>query len=146
MSTPSHILAATDFSTASDHAVQFAAQLAKSLGARLTLLHAFEEPYSYQVPLPPEYAEDLRAQLEAYCTQLRSQGFSVRGVVRRGAPWSEIVSAAEDEGADLIVVGTHGRRGLPRWLLGSVAEKLVRVAPIPVVAVPVPGARRAPKT
>jgi nucleotide-binding universal stress UspA family protein len=138
MSTPRHILAATDFSGASDHAVEFAAQLANALGAKLTLVHAFEEPYPYPVPLPPEYVGDIRARLEARCAELRSSGADVRGVVRKGPPWSEVVSAAADEGADLIVVGTHGRRGLPRWLLGSVAERIVRLAPVPVVAVPGP--------
>jgi nucleotide-binding universal stress UspA family protein len=138
MSTPSHILAATDFSAASEEAVGYAAQLARALGARLTLVHVFDEPYVYQVPLPPEYTGDLRARLEARCAELRASGSDVRAVVRKGVAWSEVVSAASAEGADLIVVGTHGRRGLPRWLMGSVAEKVVRLAPVPVVAVPTP--------
>jgi nucleotide-binding universal stress UspA family protein len=136
MSTPSHILAATDFSDASEQAVEYAVQLAKALGARLTLVHVFDEPFPYQVPVAPEYTADLRARLEARCAELRASGCPARAVVRKGVPWSEVVSAASAEGADLIVVGTHGRRGLPRWLLGSVAERIVRLAPVPVVAVP----------
>jgi nucleotide-binding universal stress UspA family protein len=60
---------------------------------------------------------------------------AVEWVLRRGAAWSEINAAVKDTGADLVVMGTHGRRGVARALLGSVAEKVVRSASCPVLTV-----------
>jgi nucleotide-binding universal stress UspA family protein len=136
MSAPKHIIAATDFSKASDRAVDLAAEVAAALGAKLTLMHAFETPYPYPVALPPNHMRDLRAKLEARCIEIRARVGHVDVVVREGAPWNEIVSLASETGADMIVVGTHGRRGLPHLLLGSVAERVVRLSPVPVMTVP----------
>ena len=134
---PKHIVAATDFSAPSDRAVEFAANLAETLNAKLSLVHAFEAPYPYPVPLPPEYRQELRAKLESRCAELRTRVRDVDAILREeGAPWNAIVSVATETNADLIVVGTHGRRGVTHLLLGSVAEKVVRLSPVPVVTVP----------
>ena len=59
----------------------------------------------------------------------------MKGFVRLGAPWEEILSVATERGADLVVVGTHGRRGFAHALMGSVAERVVRLSTIPVLTV-----------
>jgi nucleotide-binding universal stress UspA family protein len=58
-----------------------------------------------------------------------------KAILRSGVPWREILSAVEDVAADLVVMGTHGRRGVSHALLGSVAEKIVRLSPVPVLTV-----------
>jgi nucleotide-binding universal stress UspA family protein len=137
MTTPKHIVAATDLSAASDRALDLAAHLASTLGAKLSVVHAFEVPYPYPVPAPPEYRADLRAGLEKRCAELRTLVGDIQVVVREGGPpWSEIVSFVADTRADLLVVGTHGRRGVAHFLLGSVAEKIIRLSPVPVMTVP----------
>jgi nucleotide-binding universal stress UspA family protein len=79
-----------------------------------------------------KWAEDTLAQR---ATALAAEGVTARGVVRVGAPWSEIVNLAREEHADMIVMGTQGRTGLDRLLLGSVAERVIRQAPCPVLTV-----------
>ena len=73
--------------------------------------------------------------LEARCGQLRQSGIKARWRLEVGVPFEEIVKAAHEEGADMIVMGTHGRSGLNRLLLGSVAERVVRLALCPVLTV-----------
>lgn len=137
MRAPKLIVAATDFSPASDHALDFAASFASALGAKLSVVHAFEVPYPYPVPLPREHRDKLLARLEKRCAELRTLVRDVEAVVREGRPpWSEIVAFAQEAGADLIVVGTHGLGGVAHLLLGSVAERVVRLSPVPVVTVP----------
>lgn len=138
MSRPKHILAATDFSPASDRAVAFAADLASGLEAKLSVVHCYEPPYPYPVPLPPEFVEKVREKLERRCEELRVRAGAAVALLREGSPWTEIVSAAGEVGADLIVLGTHGHRAPVRLLLGSVADKVVRLSPVPVVVVPGP--------
>ena len=77
-------------------------------------------------------ADTLGARAEA----LAAQGVAARVVVRVGLPWEEIVRLAAEEHADMIVMGTQGRTGLDRLLLGSVAERVIRRAPCPVLTVP----------
>ncbi len=136
MNAPKHIVVATDFSPASDAALDFAADLANSLGAKLSVVHAFETPYPYPVPWPPEYRQELLRNVEKRCAALRPVVSEVRAFVREGQPHQEILSLAAETGADWIVLGTHGRHGLPRLLLGSVADKVIRNSPIPVITVP----------
>lgn len=136
MSAQKHIIVATDFSTASDAALDFAANLASTLGAKLSVVHAFETPYPYPVPWPPEYRHELLKNVEKRCDELRPMVPEVNAFVREGEAHGQILSLATETGADLIVVGTHGRHGLPRLLLGSVADKVIRSSPIPVITVP----------
>ena len=78
-------------------------------------------------------------ELEKWASAARAQGMTVRTIVRTGPSANEeIVNLATDEGAELIVIGTHGRTGLNRVLLGSVADRVVRFAPCPVLTVRTP--------
>jgi len=136
------ILVATDFGESSEQALELALQLAEKFDSELTLVHSWEAPsYSYAaglyVPLdmvaPIERAAVAR--LEQATTQLRLRFPAAKSVLRAGVPWEEVLNAAAELKADLIVMGTHGRRGLERALLGSVAERVVRMARIPVLTV-----------
>lgn len=138
------ILTATDFGPSSAHALSFAADLAKELDAQLTLMHVVEELWP---TLPTEAAPPVvgpsaeQRELEAGI-RLADAVRSISDiapwhdvVVRHGRVWEEIVRCAEALDCDLVVVGTHGRKGPSRWLLGSVAEKVVRNCRRPTVTV-----------
>jgi len=136
------ILVPHDFSETAEGALSFALGLAKSLGASVIVMHAFDIP-AYGFPEAPVMTADLAAQisqaaqlaLDTVVQRAKTSGRTVTGVLRQGTTWSEINGAAQDEKADLIVIGSHGRRGLSRALLGSVAEKVVRTAPCPVLTI-----------
>jgi nucleotide-binding universal stress UspA family protein len=139
------IVVPTDFSPASDHAVDYAAALAGPLGATLHLLHVVEEPFlagagwEWYVPdvraVREQLASDSLARLATLAERVTQRGLVVTTGVAYGAPAEGIVTAAEDGGADLIVMSTHGRSGVPHLVLGSVAERVIRSAPCPVLAV-----------
>jgi len=75
---------------------------------------------------------------------VRAEGPRTDAVFRQGTPFDVILDVAKSEGCDLIVIGTHGRRGVARVLLGSVAERVVRLSPVPVLTVhPAPRAEKA---
>jgi nucleotide-binding universal stress UspA family protein len=137
------IVCATDFSGTSEAAVAGAERLAGPLGAEIVLLHV-----AVEAPLWREsvYTRDVRKVFEsqrqwaaetlaARVTALAANGVRARAIVKPGVAWREIIDTARDEGAELIVIGTHGHSGLNRMLLGSVAERVVRQAPCPVVTV-----------
>ena len=136
------ILVPHDFSETAESALSFALGLAPSLGASVIVMHAFDIP-AYGFPEAPVMTTDFAAQisqaaqiaLDAVVRRATGPGRVVTGVLRQGTTWSEINGAAQDEKADLIVIGTHGRRGLTRALLGSVAEKVVRTSPVPVLTI-----------
>jgi nucleotide-binding universal stress UspA family protein len=139
---PRHILVPHDFSDTAQQALSFALELAGKLGARVTVLHAYEIPsYGYPdgVALTAQVAGNIRRAasdaLEGVVARARRPGVEVTALLREGTAWSEIDAGAKDSGADLIVMGTHGRHGLARALIGSVAEKVVRTAPCPVLTV-----------
>lgn len=148
----STILVPTDFSAASDAALALAAKLAKEQNARLEILHVVElsggleahtqlHPEGAAGPVSVEqFVRDrtlprMEAQLER--TGLKSADH--RCSIAFGRPADTIVREAGTHAADLIVLATHGRRGLERWFVGSCAEAVVRQAPIPVLTVRVPG-------
>lgn len=137
------VLVAVDFSSASARAVQFAGDLAERAGAALVAVHA------EAIEVPPYFTRDqidtLQAQLKAArqravdeIRRLIAAHTAARAevVVTDGPPVDAILGAAA--GVDLVVVGTHGRRGPARWWLGSVAERVVREATMPVLVVPGP--------
>jgi len=137
-----HILVPTDFGEPADRALDLALDLAPKFGSKVTLLHAtWLPPYYYAA-----YAEGLawptdelegqaNKELAAAVTKARARYTNVEGTLVSGEPWERILQAVTDRGTDLIVMGTHGRRGLSRVLLGSVAEKIVRLSPIPVLTI-----------
>jgi nucleotide-binding universal stress UspA family protein len=137
------ILVATDFGEASDLAVDTAVQLAKKFDASVTLTHTYEIPtYTYPgAPLIPvvdiseSIAKAAQAGLDAAVASARAKLPGATGILRNGIPWRETLEVAKQDKYDLLVVGTHGRRGLSHALLGSVAEKIVRMSPIPVLTV-----------
>jgi nucleotide-binding universal stress UspA family protein len=135
------ILHPTDFSEQSGYALLLAGALARDYGARLVVLHAVAPPtvaYGEGI-IPPEpdlLLDEARAQLE----QLKVPDASVPTERRfeEGDPATEILHTAGEIHADLIVMGTHGRTGLSRLLMGSVAEQVMRQAPCPVLIVKTP--------
>jgi nucleotide-binding universal stress UspA family protein len=148
-SIPRHILVAHDFSETAERALFFAVDLASALDARVTVVHAYEiYPFGYAetVGLTTEFVDDIerdaRTGLEEVAARVRRPGVEVRSLLRKGLPWLEINASARECRADLIVTGTHGRRGFSHALLGSVAEKVVRTAPCPVLTVRGPAGAR----
>jgi nucleotide-binding universal stress UspA family protein len=136
------ILVATDFSEGSDEALVAGIDLAKRTGANLHIVHVLENGAD-QFPFGLASYQDRSQLIDAIDRELTSRrGWAAReGVacqtrlIEEGAV-PGILLAAQDAGANLIVVGTHGRRGLAHALLGSVAEKIVQRAPCPVLTVP----------
>lgn len=143
MITIRRILVPTDFSECALPAVRYAAELADKFAAELVLLHVVSDAV---LALPdavmPTPATDLHALTEAGKTGLANliaaeklERLNPRPEVRLGSPAAEIIAAATDLHADLVCIGTHGRGGIARVLLGSVAEHVVRQAPCPVLTV-----------
>jgi nucleotide-binding universal stress UspA family protein len=140
------ILCALDFSESSRQALEHASDLARRFDAELTLIHVREGPRvaGSEIVAPPELLEEeereLGRKLDAWRTQAeRIAGRPVRTVLTSGSPPLEIVRAAASGTFDLVVTGTKARKGVGRMLLGSVAERVVREAPCPVLV-----ARRPP--
>ena len=141
------ILFPTDFSEASEHAFPLACALTRDYGARLVILHVAPLPTiafgEGVVPPNPElYAHEAHEQLN----RLQVPDADVRAERRfeEGDPATEILRAAQELPADLIVLGTHGRTGLRRLLMGSVAEQVVRKARCPVLTVTAPSVTPSP--
>jgi nucleotide-binding universal stress UspA family protein len=136
-----HILAPVDFEPCSKRALEIAIDFALQFDSKLTLVHAWEVPgYLYASPyLTPDIWEALgeaaKQQLDAELTQARTRLPRAESVLTCGPAGFEVIATAERLKADLIVVGTHGRRGLSRAFLGSVAEKVVRGSSVPVLTV-----------
>jgi nucleotide-binding universal stress UspA family protein len=139
------ILHPTDFSPGSDLAFRLACALARDYGARLVVLHVASIPvFGYGEGLisrDPVCYEPVWAELEK--VRPADPAVDVDHRLAEGVAGLEIVREAENARADLIVMGTHGRTGLGRLLMGSVAEEVVRKAPCPVVTIKAPPARAA---
>jgi universal stress protein A len=144
--TTEHFLVPVDFSAYSDYALDYALALAPKLQARLTLLHILQPlavggadmglglPYAYIQQLE----EETRQSMQKCLDRVNATGLKGEGMVVHGIPWHEIVDIARSRRHDLIIMGTHGRTGLQHVLLGSVAEKVARLAPCPVLVVRLP--------
>jgi nucleotide-binding universal stress UspA family protein len=133
------LLCPTDFSDAAAPAERLAVSLARTLGAELVLLHvASDNPlWRESVATTAQVRAVFEAQrkwaadtLAERCQGPGARAVSARWLLKAGVPWQEIVRAASEERADMIVMGTHGRTGLDRLLLGSVTERVVRVRPV----------------
>ena len=143
-----HILVATDFGQTSDAALAYGRTLARTFGATLHVVHVAEDVMmknaglggeSY-VMLLPELQRDIeeaaQKQLDERLVDSDRPPLATKsGVLRAVSPASAIVEYAATNGIDLIVIGTHGRRGVARLFMGSVAERVVRTAPCPVLTV-----------
>jgi nucleotide-binding universal stress UspA family protein len=147
--TLNRILVPTDFSETADAALTYAKDLATKIGASLHLVHVFTDPYAVAAGAPEVYApvpaetrqralDEARERLFERLDASEEQRFrGTRGIVR-GLTAPQIVDYATNQEIDLIVMGTHGRRGMAHLLLGSVAEHVVRIAGCPVLTVRAP--------
>lgn len=141
------ILAAVDFSENSAHAFDYALTMARRFNSRLVVLHVINEPVDlrgFYVPhisfeqLEKEIEEGAVRMMDEFCHS-RLEDFSPYTTsVVTGVPYEEIVRAAEQHQASLIVLGTHGRKGLDHLIFGSTAERVVRGAPCPVLTIRLP--------
>jgi nucleotide-binding universal stress UspA family protein len=137
------ILVATDFGDTAQMALDWAIELARALGARIVLVHAFDLPL---VGLPDaalmvtaevaaRLTNEAQAALDAEVARASGKGVQLTGVLRQGDPRELVPEFAISAKASLIVVGSHGRRGLARTLLGSIAEDILRTSKTPVAVV-----------
>jgi nucleotide-binding universal stress UspA family protein len=141
------ILFATDFSEGSSHALPYAVDMAGHYGAKLCLIHVIfdvAKTAGWYVPhvsideIYQDMEKSAGAELEkSFVEEMRGLK-DVERVVMKGIPHEEITKFAMDNKIDLIVLGTHGRRGIDRVLFGSTAEQVVRNAPCPVLSVRLP--------
>lgn len=129
-----HILVATDFGVASERALEVAIEIAIRFDAKLSILHAVEERVD-GLPCAPEVRRSAAFRLKETIDRARKRVPVVEGVLREGFAWREITEAATELGADLVIVGSHGRGHDTRFLIGAVAERVVRVCPVPVLTV-----------
>lgn len=139
------ILVPTDFSKSSRNALTYGAAFATRFGAELHLLHVVQDLALFipeavmlappMVPPVEQFVTAARAALDRAVRELAAPDVRVIPQVAEGTPFEEIVRFAREKDIDLIVMGTHGHTGLAHLFLGSVAEKVVRRAPCPVLTV-----------
>jgi len=140
------ILVPTDFGTASDAALECAKELARRFNSRMYVLHVVEDPMANGIWTPDVYIaasaelretllHDAKVRLDTTFTSAERKEFDAVSEVRIGGPSENIGEFARETMIDLIVMGTHGRRGLSHMFLGSVAERMVRTAPCPVLTI-----------
>jgi nucleotide-binding universal stress UspA family protein len=136
------VLVGTDFSDPAGRAVERACDLARRFGAALHVVHVWEVPLivggaiaGSDIDWITPIEGSARSQLGAVVGGLEGSGVVVTSTLCSGAAWDRIVNVATEQGADLVVVGTHGRTGLRRALMGSVAEQVVRHSPVAVLTV-----------
>jgi nucleotide-binding universal stress UspA family protein len=147
------ILCPVDFSEFSQSALAYAEAFARLFGSEITVLHVFPTPVPPECPgtypawplQVPETRDSLARDLQAFSAPLALTGVTLRTQVAEGNTSGQIVRYAAEHDVDLIVMGTHGRSGFDRLTLGSVAEKVLRKAPCPVLTVPPGAARTAPE-
>jgi len=141
MKAKKRILHPTDFSAAAEPAFAYALEAAKREDATLMLMHVIEPvtPFADEIYVAVETDQREAAEaaarkgFDALLARAKAAGVRAADLLRDGTPVDEIVKAAADELVDLIVMGTHGRTGLKRLVLGSVAQHVVATAPCPVV-------------
>ncbi|HET6674638.1 MAG TPA: universal stress protein [Nitrospiraceae bacterium] len=133
-----------DFSASSLDALEYGVQFAKHLGASVTILHVLE-PVAYGLDFTlgrsaerREQKEHVQSKLKVLCALCTSNGVNADSVLKAGLPADSIREYVDREKPDLVIMGTHGRRGISRLLSGSVAEGMLRLACCPVLAVRMP--------
>lgn len=143
MTYPKTILVPTDFGEPSEAALDTAIEYAKAFGSEIVVMHAFEIPVVgfpdgamiATAELTARILEGAQLGLDRQIKSREGCGVTIRGMVKQGDPYRMVNDTADEVGAGLIALGTHGRKGLSRALLGSVAEKVVRTAHVPVLTV-----------
>lgn len=140
----SRILVPTDFSAGAEAALAWAMRLAELFGAQATILHVLDPSLGAIAGLPAHYAsmpaygellETVRRESKIEMEKIAKRFPKSKTFIREGSPRPVILDAATESGADLIVIGTHGRTGLAHAFFGSVAEHVVRHSRIPVLTV-----------
>ncbi|WP_454062141.1 universal stress protein [Candidatus Nitrospira salsa] len=141
---PRHILLPIDFSDCSLEAYEYADNLEKSFEASITLLHVLE-PFSYSLDFTlshpvedQQHREEVKTRLASLTDAFTRQGITARYMIKTKSVSEAIVESLTESGADLIVMGTHGRRGLRRLVMGNVAAAVLRQSPVPVLTVKSP--------
>jgi nucleotide-binding universal stress UspA family protein len=139
------VLHATDFSTASSRAFKRAVDIAKASGAELLLVHVLPSVFPVVADgyVSPKVYEDLEAatradgqkRLDRLARRARASGARVKSLLLEGAPHERIAQAARTRKADMVVIGTHGRTGFAKLVLGSVASRVLAISPCPVLTV-----------
>lgn len=137
------ILVPVDFSEHSEHALDYAVWLGAKLGASVAVAHVLGVQIYAAPPMLPmpvalpvaEFRKHAEDALQRLVDRAKPSGLAVESALLEGTPHREINAFAKQCGADMIVMGTHGRSGIERTLLGSVAERIVRTADVPVVTV-----------
>ncbi len=135
------ILVPTDFSTSAASAFKYALALAKSFSARLIIVHVMERSvYSMDFAMThPDFGPEVKRRtaelLRAWVEHARAENIEAESALVAGIPFTEICNEAKRRGVDLLVMGTHGRTGLAHLMLGSTAERVVRLALCPVLTV-----------
>jgi nucleotide-binding universal stress UspA family protein len=138
------IIVATDLTPASEPAVAEASLLAKENGADLLIAHVYRPPSVSQAQsvaggVYEEWDQNIRAEVKGKLGVLvataKKEGVKAEALVLAGQPYEAIVQAAKSKNADLVVLGTHGRRGVARFFMGSVAARVISTAPCPVMTV-----------
>ncbi|MDH5493086.1 MAG: universal stress protein [Myxococcales bacterium] len=137
------ILIPVDFSPPSTHAADYGVDLAQKLGADVDFVHAYQLPI-YALPdggvmVGPDFVnrltESAQRSLDQLVARYEGRGLKIGTHLVDGAPHLEVRRLSGEIGADMIVMGTHGRSGVRHFLLGSVAERVVRISEIPVITV-----------
>ena len=138
------IVCATDFSDTAEAAWEMACELARVHRATLGLVHVFVEIPAYAAPEAPgpvageiweEQRRWVRQSLDEHVAVARAAGLTAKGLLVTGSAAPAIAETAATEHADLLVIGTHGRTGINRLLIGSIAERVIRIAPCPVLTI-----------
>lgn len=141
------ILFANDFAETSEEVFDYALSLARKYGAKLLIVHVINEPVDlrgFYVPhisfenLEKEIVEGAEKMMDKFCRTKVKDFADYETMILSGIPYEEIIKKAEEAQASLIVMGTHGRRGLDHMLFGSTAERVVRGAGCPVLTVRLP--------
>lgn len=143
MNSPKNILVPVDFSEYAEHALDYAIALARKLDARVHLLNVIGIPalgvpelgVALSASMMESIVKDNQAALDKLASARRAKAPIGEVMLRTGDARDMILRACEEVNADMIVMGTHGRRGVSRALLGSVAESIVRTAPCPVLTI-----------
>jgi nucleotide-binding universal stress UspA family protein len=144
MKTFKNVLFATDFSAGSDYAFDYAISLVRRCDAKLNVIHVINEPVDLRGFYVPHISfEKLEEEIELGAKKLMEQFVrthlndftNFETFIVPGIAYDEIIKKATDIGADLVVLGTHGRTGLDHVLFGSTAEKVVRKSPVPVMTI-----------
>ncbi|MFO0793308.1 MAG: universal stress protein [Candidatus Brocadiaceae bacterium] len=138
-----NVLCPVDYSVYSEKALHYAIEFAEKYRAKLYLMHVLDirvydinDPDLYNVNIvDKETIEKLQARLLKCVSEETKGKIPVEAIVIQGVPFTEIITAARDYKIDMIVIGTHGRTGLSHAIMGSVAEKVVRKSPCPVLTV-----------